>query len=111
MIIVENKSVPATIYVPKNLSEKYDTYVLSLTDRATNKTYAFEAGQEIEYAYYFWSFDGTLRYSDEFKDPVDIGNWIDIIDIEASYGVPYSYGHVWNNVSLSGLNSYRLVLE
>ena len=76
-----------------------------------NKTYAFEAGQEIEYAYYFWSFDGTLRYSDEFKDPVDIGNWIDIIDIEASYGVPYSYGHVWNNVSLSGLNSYRLVLE
>ena len=76
-----------------------------------NKTYAFEAGQEIEYAYYFWSFDGTLRYSDEFKDPIDIGNWIDIIDIEASYGVPYSYGHVWNNVSLSGLNSYRLVLE
>lgn len=42
MIIVENKSVPATIYVPKNLSEKYDTYVLSLTDRATNKTYEFE---------------------------------------------------------------------
>ena len=44
-----------------------------------NKTYAFEADQEIEYAYYFWNFDGTLRYSDEFKDPVDIGNWIDFV--------------------------------
>jgi hypothetical protein len=52
-----------------------------------------------------------MRYSDEFKDPVDVGNWIDIIDIESPYGVPYSYGHVWNNISLSGLNSYRLVLE
>ena len=76
-----------------------------------NRTYAFEAGQEIEYVYYFWNFEGVMRYSDEFKDPVDVGNWIDIIDIESPYGVPYSYGHVWNNISLSGLNSYRLVLE
>jgi RHS repeat-associated protein len=76
-----------------------------------NRTYAFEAGQEIEYVYYFWNFEGEMRYSDEFKDPVDVGNWIDIIDIESPYGVPYSYGHVWNNISLSGLNSYRLVLE
>ena len=66
--------------------------------------------------YYTWDFkNGTIRYSDEFKDPVDILNIIPpnatyLVtptpyysftlqvgeSIELPYGRPYSYGHTWN---------------
>lgn len=53
-----------------------------------------------EKKYYEWSYSGEMRYSDSFEDPVDVMNWLDEPNIEVPGGVPYAYGHTWQNVRL-----------
>ena len=53
-----------------------------------------EEGRIYTEKWYHWRFRGSLIYSDEFKDPVDILNRIDY-DIEVIGGRPYKYGHTW----------------
>ena len=45
------------------------------------------------YRFYYWEATVTVQYTDTFVDPLDIG---------LELGNAYSYGHVWNNVSLDG---------
>ena len=63
-----------------------------------------------ECKYYSWVYNGKMRYSDDFRDPLDVLNLIDY-DIEVPGGTPYSYFHVWQNVSLSGSGVIRKLLE
>ena len=53
---------------------------------------------------------GTMRYSDAFKDPPDIGNWIDP-DIEIPFGRPYDYGHLWESYSAIGSGIITVRIE
>ena len=52
--------------------------------------------------YYEWSYSGSMKYSDSFRDPVDVLNFIKRIDLEVPGGRPYDYGHIWRNISLGG---------
>ena len=51
-----------------------------------------------------------MRYSDAFKDPPDIGNWIDP-DIEIPFGRPYDYGHLWESYSAIGSGIITVRIE
>ena len=64
-----------------------------------------------EYKHYEWSYSGAMKYSDSFEDPVDVLNWLKEPNIEVPGGVPYRYGHIWQNVSLSGSGVLPRMLE
>ena len=64
-----------------------------------------------EVKHFTWSYNGAMIYSDSFQDPIDVFNWLDYPNIEAPGGVPYSYGHVWKDVSLSGRGVIYKMLE
>ena len=64
-----------------------------------------------EYKHYEWSYSGAMKYSDSFEDPVDVLNWLKEPNIEVSGGVPYRYGHIWQNVPLSGSGVLPRILE
>ena len=63
-----------------------------------------------EMKHYEWSYSGDMRYSDSFKDPVDVMNWLEEPNIEVTGGVPYAYGHTWS-VKLNGKGVIPRVIE
>lgn len=55
-----------------------------------------------EEKHYEWSYSGGMKYSDDFRDPIDVVNFIKRPDLEVPGGRPYSYGHIWDRVFLRG---------
>ena len=60
---------------------------------------------------YSWEFVGEMKYSDSFKDPIDVINYIDRPDLEAPTGAPYDYGHIWRNYRAVGQGEKRFLEE
>ena len=60
---------------------------------------------------YSWEFVGEMKYSDSFKDPIDVINYIDRPDLEAPTGAPYDYGHIWKNYRATGQGKKRFLEE
>ena len=60
---------------------------------------------------YSWEFVGGMKYSDSFKDPIDVINYIDRPDLEAPTGAPYDYGHIWRNYRAVGQGEKRFLEE
>ncbi len=65
-------------------------------------TYEWEGDHLYECKYYEWEYSGSMRYSDSFRDPVDVLNLIKRPDLEVPGGRPYDYGHIWRDISLGG---------
>ena len=60
---------------------------------------------------YSREFVGEMKYSDSFKDPIDVINYIDRPDLEAPTGAPYDYGHIWRNYRAVGQGEKRFLEE
>ena len=65
-------------------------------------TYKWEGDHLYEYKYYEWSYSGAMKYSDSFRDPVDVLNLIKRPDLEVPGGRPYAYGHIWQDITFRG---------
>ena len=52
-----------------------------------------------------------MDYFDSFRDPVDVLNFLALPNIEVPGGVPYDYGHSWENVTLGGNGTILELIE
>ena len=64
-----------------------------------------------EVKYYEWAYSGSMDYFDSFRDPVDVLNLLASPNIEVPGGVPYDYGHSWENVTLGGNGKILKLIE